>query len=67
VANNVSHAHNKTKTTQELNLRSKRLWLDSQKRYVRVRLAAGTLRTVTRKGGLDAYLRDTGLTLADIL
>lgn len=65
VANNVSHAHNKSKTVQLPNLRSKRLWLESEKRYVRVRLSARALRTVT-KLGLDRFMRENKLSLSDI-
>ena len=65
VANNVSHANNKSKTVQLPNLRMKRLWLESQKRFVRVKLSARALRTVTLKG-LDAYLREKGLEVSDL-
>ena len=65
VANNVSHANNKTKTVQLPNLQHKRLWLESEKRFVRVRLSTRALRTVTRKG-LDRFLADEGLSLSDI-
>jgi len=65
VANNVSHANNKNKTTQKPNLRTKKLWVESQKRYIRVRLSARALRTVTKKG-LESFLRDAGMTLKDI-
>jgi len=65
VANKVSHANNKVKTVQQPNLRTKRLWVESQKRYVRVRLSARALRTVTRTG-LEPFLRANKLSLADI-
>ena len=65
VANKVSHANNKTKTVQQPNLQSKRLWLESQKRFIRVRLSTRALRTVSRLG-LDRFLAKNGLTLADI-
>ena len=65
VANNVSHAHNKTKKVQHPNLQNKRVWLESQQRLIRVRLSTRALRTVTKKG-LECYLRDEGLTLRDI-
>lgn len=65
VANNVSHANNHSKRVQLPNLRSKRLWLESEKRYVRVRLSARALRTVT-KLGLDGFMRKNGLSLSDI-
>ncbi len=65
VANNVSHSNIKSKTVQLPNLRSKRLWLESEKRFVRVRLSARALRTVTVKG-LDRFLKDQGLSVSDI-
>lgn len=65
VANNVSHANNHSKTVQLPNLQSKRLWLESEKRFVRVRLSTRALRTVT-KLGLDRFLRENNLTVADI-
>ena len=65
VANNVSHAHNKTKKVQHPNLQNKRVWMESQQRMVRIRLSTRALRTVTKKG-LECYLREQGLTLRDI-
>jgi large subunit ribosomal protein L28 len=65
VANNVSHANNRTKTIQQPNLHSKRLWLESQKRFIRVKLSTRALRTVTRKG-LDRFLREQGLSVSDL-
>lgn len=65
VGNNVSHAHNKTKMVQHPNIQSKRIWLESEKRMVRVRLSTRALRTVTKKG-LDGFLREKGLSLRDV-
>lgn len=65
VANCVSHANNKVKTVQQPNLRTKRLWLESQGRFVKVRLSARALRTVTLKG-LDRFMQDRKLKLADL-
>ena len=65
IANNVSHAHNKTKKIQLPNLQTKRLFLESEGRFVRVRLSARALRTVSKKG-LDAFLTDSGLSVRDI-
>lgn len=65
VANNVSHSNIKTKSLQLPNLRSKRLWLESQQRFVRVRLTARALRTVTRQG-LDRFMAEQGLRLRDV-
>ena len=65
VGNNISHAHNKTKKVQLPNIQTKRVWLDSEQRMVRIRLSTRALRTVTKKG-LETFLRDEGLTLRDI-
>jgi large subunit ribosomal protein L28 len=66
VGNNVSHAHNKTKRRQLPNLQRKRIYVPELGRFVRVRLSARALRTVTKKG-LIAYLQDEGLRLQDVV
>ena len=65
VGYNISHAHNKTKKVQHPNIQTKRVWLESEKRLVRVKLSTRALRTVTKKG-LERFLRDEGLTLRDV-
>jgi large subunit ribosomal protein L28 len=65
VANNVSHAKNRTKRRQLPNLQEKRLWVGELGRFVKVRISAAALRTVTRKG-LMPYLRQRGLSLKDV-
>lgn len=65
VGNRVSHANNKTKRRQYPNLQSKRIYVDELGRFVKVRLSARALKTVTRKG-LMPYLRAQGLTLQDV-
>ena len=65
VGNKVSHANNKTKMRQLPNLQSKRIYLPDEDRWVRVRLSARALRTVTKKG-LKNYLKDQGLRLKDV-
>ena len=54
--NNVSHAHNKTKRVQKPNIQRKRLWVPEESTYVRVKLSARALRTVTRIG-LYGFIR----------
>ncbi len=56
--NNVSHAHNKTRRRFLPNLQRVSLHSDLLKRTVRFRVAASTLRSVDRKGGIDAFLLD---------
>ncbi|UCF66253.1 MAG: 50S ribosomal protein L28 [Acidobacteriota bacterium] len=65
VGYNVSHAHNKTKRRQMPNVQRTRSYVPELNRWVRVRLSASTLRTITRKG-LMAYLKSQGLTLRDV-
>ncbi len=54
--NNVSHANNKTRRRFLPNLQSRRLFSETLQFAVRVRIAASTLRTVEKRGGLDGYL-----------
>ena len=50
VGNNVSHANNKTKRRFLPNLQYRKLWLDSEKRWVRLRLTTNALRTIDKNG-----------------
>lgn len=61
----VSHSHRRSKKVQLPNIQTKRVWLEEQNRWVRLRLSTSALRTVTRKG-LSAFLRDNGMTVRDI-
>lgn len=54
--NNVSHAHNKTRRRFLPNLQRVSLHSDLLNQTVRFRVAASTLRSVDRKGGLDPFL-----------
>ena len=54
--NNVSHAHNKTRRRFLPNLQKTSLFSDALGKAVRLRLSAYAIRTVERKGGLDAFL-----------
>nr|VFJ65388.1 MAG: LSU ribosomal protein L28P [Candidatus Kentron sp. FW] len=55
--NNVSHAHNKTRRRYLPNLHTHRLWVDSEKRWVKLRISNKGLRIVDKKG-IDAVLAD---------
>jgi large subunit ribosomal protein L28 len=55
VGNNVSHANNKTKRRFLPNLQSRRFWVESENRWVRLRVSAQALRTID-KNGIDAVL-----------
>ena len=55
--NNVSHAHNKTRRRFLPNLQYKKFWLESEKRYVRLRISQKGLRIIN-KYGLEKVLDD---------
>ena len=55
--NNVSHANNKTKRRFLPNLQSRRFWVESENRWVRLRVSTNALRTIDKKG-IDAVLAD---------
>ncbi|KAK71804.1 ribosomal protein L28 [Bordetella holmesii CDC-H643-BH] len=57
VGNNVSHANNKTKRRFLPNLQSRRFWVESENRWVRLRVTAKAIRTID-KNGIDAVLAD---------
>jgi len=57
VGNHVSHANNKTKRRFLPNLQSRRFWVESENRWVRLRVSTQALRTID-KVGIDAVLAD---------
>ena len=55
--NTVSHANNKTRRRWLPNLHTHRLWLESEKRFVRLRISTRGLRTID-KLGLEKVVAD---------
>lgn len=55
--NNVSHAHNKTRRRFEPNLHHHRFWVQSENRFVRLRVSSKGMRVIDKKG-IDAVLKD---------
>jgi len=55
--NNVSHAHNKTRRRFLPNVHSRRFWVESENRYVRLRVSSKGLRIID-KNGIDKVLAD---------
>ncbi|MDD5578066.1 MAG: 50S ribosomal protein L28 [Methylobacter sp.] len=55
--NNVSHANNKTKRRFLPNLQSHRFWVETENRWVRLRLSTKGMRIIDKKG-IDAVLAD---------
>ncbi len=50
VGNNVSHANNKTKRRFLPNLQSRRFWIESESRWVRLRVSKKGLRIIDKNG-----------------
>ena len=61
----VSHANNKTKHVFRANLQTRRVYIASEKRYVRVKVSTRILRTFD-KLGVEGTLKKYGLTVADL-
>ena len=57
VGNNVSHANNKTKRRFLPNLQYRRFWVESENRWVRLRISTAALRLID-KVGIDQVLTD---------
>jgi len=55
--NNVSHANNKTRRSFVPNLHHRRFWVESENRWVRLRVSNKGLRIID-KNGIDAVLSD---------
>jgi large subunit ribosomal protein L28 len=53
--NNVSHANNRTKRRFLPNLQTRKFWVESENRWVSMRLSCAALRTID-KNGIDAVL-----------
>ncbi|OCG71154.1 50S ribosomal protein L28 [Gilliamella sp. Fer4-1] len=57
VGNNRSHAMNATKRRFLPNLQTHRFWIESEKRFVKLRVSAKGMRTIDKKG-IDAVLAE---------
>ena len=50
VGNNVSHAHNRTKRRFLPNLQSRRFWIESENRWIRLLVSKKGVRIIDKKG-----------------
>lgn len=55
--NNISHSQIKTKRRFEPNLHHHRFWVESEKRFVRLRVSSKGMRIIDKKG-IDSVLAD---------
>ena len=60
--NNVSHAKNRTRRRFEPNLHTHRFWVETEKKFVKLRVSAKGMRIIDKKGieTVLAVLRDRG-------
>jgi large subunit ribosomal protein L28 len=57
VGNNVSHANNRTKRRFLPNLQQRRFWVETENRWISLRLTNAALRTID-KNGIDVVLAE---------
>ena len=57
VGNNVSHAKNRTKKTQQVNLHNKRVFDPETGQTIKLRLSANAIRTLDKVGSLSKFVR----------
>ncbi|MDR2064839.1 MAG: 50S ribosomal protein L28 [Prevotellaceae bacterium] len=50
IGNNVSHSKRRTKREFCPNLKTKRFWLEDEKRFVTLKVSASGIRTINKKG-----------------
>jgi len=55
--NNVSHANNKTRRRFLPNLHTHRIWVETEKRFVKLRISNKGLRIIDKQG-IDTVLAD---------
>ena len=55
--NNISHANNKTRRRFLPNLQYHRFWVESEKRFVRLRVSAKGMRIIDKRG-IDVVLSE---------
>jgi len=48
--NNVSHANNRSKRRQMPNLQVKKVWLEDEKKWVKMRISTKAIKTLDKKG-----------------
>ncbi len=65
VGNNRSHAENKTKRTFEVNVQDTTVHSEVLNRKIALRVTASGLRTLEKKGGIDAFIQGTAKTKLD--
>ena len=55
--NNVSHANNQTRRVFNLNLHDKRFWVETENRWVRLRVSSKGIKIINKRG-IDSVLAE---------
>lgn len=55
--NNVSHANNRTRRRFSPNIQTHRFWVESEKRFVKLKLSTRGMRTIDKRG-IDVVLAE---------
>ena len=55
--NRVSHSNRKSRKFQQPNLQTKRIWLPSEKRWIKLRLSTDAIRTIDKRG-IDTVVKE---------
>lgn len=61
--NSVSHSHRRTRRRWDPNIQTKRYWLPSERRWIRVTVSAKGIKTIDKRGieSVVAELRRSGV------
>ena len=65
VGNNVSHAHNKTKRRQMVNLQNKTIYVPELGRKLTLKLSHNAMRTIDKIGFMN-FVKKQGLRIEDL-
>ena len=57
VGNNVSHANNRTKRRFLPNLQNRKFWVESENRWISMRITNNALRTIDKNGIVAVLLK----------
>jgi large subunit ribosomal protein L28 len=62
VGNKVSHSNKKSKRRFEINLRTKRFWLEDEGRWIKLRVTARGMKVIDKRGlaAVIKEMRDRG-------
>jgi large subunit ribosomal protein L28 len=63
--NAVSHSQRKTRRVRNANIQRRRVWVEDERRWVRLNLSTRAMKTLVKKG-LRQFLKDEGLKLRDL-